>query len=422
MSRIEIYVYAGWKQVEQPTLMGKLYAETTRGNEVFSFEYDNDWLQSRHAMVIDPDLQLMDAPQYLPDQGDNAKETFGVFTDSSPDKWGRLLMRRREAVLARIEKRRENRFQTSDYLLGVHDQQRIGGLRYKLEPDGAFLKNEERFPAPPMARLRELEQISLNLENKDAADDPEYLEWLNQLIAPGASLGGARPKAGVTDLQNHLWIAKFPSTSDLFNAGGWEMATRNMAIEAGIIVPEARIEQFNSDHHTFLIRRFDRIDSKRIHFLSAMTVLGEKDFHQDASYLHLAEWIIANGSSPDEDLEQLFRRVCFNVCVSNVDDHLRNHGFLLDDNGWRLSPAYDINPDSQGRGLRLNISETSNALDLDLCLKVSGYFRVSKGQGVKIIEQIKKATSNFKEEALKLGINKTDIDLVAGAFGNWKNN
>lgn len=416
MSRKEIFVYADWYQVGQPTLMGILYTETARGAEIFSFEYDKKWLRTEHTTAIDPDLQLMDSPQYLPDQGDNAKDIFGVFTDSSPDKWGQLLMRRREAVLAKIDERKEQRFQLSDYLLGVYDQQRVGGLRYKLDPNGAFENNDGRLSSPPWTRLRELEQISLNLENKDAAENPQYLDWLNQLIAPGASLGGARPKAGVVDPEENLWIAKFPSTSDLYNVGGWEMATRNMAIEAGINVPEARIEKFNSNHHTFLIKRFDRDNKKRIHFQSAMTALGEKDFHQDASYLNIAEWIIANGSNPDEDLEQLFRRICFNVCVSNVDDHLRNHGFLLDYDGWRLSPAYDINPDSQGRGLRLNISETSNALDLDLCLEMSEYYRLTRDKGIAIIDQVKKVTNDYENQAAKLGISKGDIQLVAGAF------
>ncbi len=409
-------MYASWKQVGEPALMGKLYAETTRGNEVFSFEYDTRWLTGEHALIIDPELDLVEAPQYL--EGD--KELFGVFTDSSPDKWGQLLMRRREAILAKVEQRKEKRFELSDYLLGVYDEQRVGGFRFKLNPEGRFLNNDGKLASPPMTRIRELEQISLNIEDKHAVDDPQYLEWLNQLIAPGSSLGGARPKAGVVDTKGHLWIAKFPSTSDLYDIGGWEMATRNMAIEAGINVPEARIEKFNSNHHTYLIKRFDRMGKERLHFQSAMTALGQKDFHQDASYLHIAEWIIINGSNPDEDLEQLFRRMCFNVCVSNVDDHLRNHGFILDNEGWRLSPAYDVNPDSQGRGLRLNISETSNTLDLKLCMNVSEYFRQSKDQAIGIIEQVKNATSNYNQQAARLGINKTDIQLVGGAFENHK--
>ncbi len=304
MSRKEIYVYASWQQIGEPLLMGKLYAETTRGNEVFSFEYNTDWFTGQYSLDIDPELDLVEAPQYL----QSNKELFGVFTDSSPDNWGKLLIRRREAVLAKMEERIEKRFQLSDYLLSVYDEQRVGGLRFKLNPDGPFLNNDEKLAVPPITMLRELEQISLNIEDKDAMDDPQYLEWLNQLIAPGSSLGGARPKAGVIDPQSHLWIAKFPSTTDLYDAGGWEMATRNMAIEAGINVPEARIEKFNSTHHTFLIKRFDRIGKDRLHFQSAMTALGQKDFHQDASYLHVAEWIIINGSNPNEDLEQLFKR------------------------------------------------------------------------------------------------------------------
>lgn len=415
--RTPIHVYADWKQIGGPRKMGILYSEIARGDEIFSFEYDKDWLQSPHSTTLDPDLRLYEHAQYIP--ANEGKELFGLFTDSAPDKWGKLLMRRREAAYARIEDRPEKRFLSSDYMLGVYDTQRMGGLRYKLSEDGEFLNSDQRLAAPPMAHLRELEGISRRLESDDAVDDPEYLDWLNQLIAPGSSLGGARPKAGVVDANGDLWIAKFPSQSDLYDVGAWEMVAHEMAREIGIAVPEARIEKFASDQNTFLIKRFDRQGDERIHFTSAMTMLGQVDFTDDASYIDVAEWIIVNSASPNEDLEELFKRMVFNVCISNVDDHLRNHGFVLTEDGWRLSPAYDMNPIADGGGLRLNISENFNALDLDLCLEVSEQFRLSKDQTIKIIGKCKQVTGTFETVAKRNGIGKGDILLVSQAFKNY---
>jgi len=415
--RTPIYVYADWKQTGGPVRMGILYFEIVRGEEIFSFEYDARWLQSPHSTLLDPDLQLYEHVQYLP--AGEGKALFGLFTDSVPDKWGKLLMRRREAARAKAENRPVKKFYTCDYLLGVYDLQRMGGLRFKLKEDGPFLNSDERLAVPPITRLRELEKISLHLESEEAADDPEYINWLNQLIAPGSSLGGARPKAGVMDLNGDLWIAKFPSQSDLYDVGAWEMVAHDMASQAGIRVADARSEKFTSGQSTFLTRRFDRRRADRIHFTSAMTMLGKVDFAEDVSYLHIVEWLIANSASVNEDLEELFKRMVFNVCISNVDDHLRNHGFILTDNGWRLSPAYDMNPSAEGGGLRLNITEHSNALDLKLCLEVAEQFRLSKEKAGQLIEKCKKVTANFETVTSDHGIGKDEIQLMGRAFRNY---
>jgi serine/threonine-protein kinase HipA len=410
-----MHVYADWSEIEGPILMGELHSERLKGKEIFSFEYDKDWLSSGHAQILDPELQFYNGLQYL--GGD--QKNFGMFLDSSPDRWGRVLMLRREAALARIEKReRQNLFET-DYLLGVYDGHRMGALRFKLE-DGPFLNDNKDLASPPWTSLRELEQVSLRLEEDDVIDHPEYLTWLSMLIAPGTSLGGARPKASIVDHDGGLWIAKFPSRNDQGDIGAWEIVTYELAIASGINMAESKAQKFSSDYYTFLTKRFDRTnDNSRVHFASAMTMLGYRDGHDHAdgaSYLELVEFIQNHGANVDNDLEELWRRIVFSICVANTDDHLRNHGFILTNGGWILSPAYDINPIETGTGLKLNISEEDNSLDLDLAMEVCEFFRLSEDRAEEIISEIKSAVCTWKEVATKYGITRAEQELKAPAF------
>jgi serine/threonine-protein kinase HipA len=411
-----ISVYAHWSGMEKPLLMGTLHSDRLKGKEVFSFEYSDDWLQSGLAQLLDPSLQLYSGLHYLNEDQDN----FGIFLDSSPDRWGRILMRRREAALARIDKREEEKLFETDYLLGVYDGHRMGALRFKLEEDGPFLNDNKNMATPPWGSLRELEQISLRLEDDNVIDDPEYLKWLSMLIAPGASLGGARPKASIVDNDGGLWIAKFPSRNDQGDSGGWEIVTYELAILAGINMAESKAQKFSSEYYTFLTKRFDRgNDGQRIHFASAMTMLGYSDGqdHSDgASYLELVDFIQNNGANVEQDLEQLWRRIVFSICVTNTDDHLRNHGFLLTNEGWVLSPAYDINPVETGAGLKLNISDEDNSLDLNLAMEVSEFFRLSEKRADEIKEEIVNVVSGWKEMAIKYGISRVEQELKAVAF------
>lgn len=333
-------------------------------------------------------------------------------------------MRRREAALARQEKREEQKLFETDYLLGVFDGHRMGALRFKLKEDGPFLNNNKDLASPPWTSLRKLEQISLRLEEEDAIEDPEYIKWLNMLVAPGASLGGARPKASVIDNDGSLWIAKFPSRNDQSDIGGWEIVTYELAIKAGINMAESKAQKFSSYYHTFMTKRFDRTnEGQRLHFASAMTLLGYsdgQDHEYGASYLELVEFIQTNGAKVDEDLEELWRRIVFNICVTNTDDHLRNHGFMLTEGGWRLSPAYDINPIETGTGLKLNISDEDNALDLDLAMEVSEFFRLPKERAGIIMEEVKAAVRKWKVIADKYGISRAEQELKALAFKQSK--
>ena len=414
----KVHVYAHWEGMKDPFFMGILHSNRLKGKELFSFEYDERWLKAGPAHSLDPNLKFFSGHQYL--SGD--QQNFGIFHDSSPDRWGRILMRRREAALAREEKRAEKKLFETDYLLGVFDGHRMGALRFKLENDGPFLNDNRDFASPPWTSLRELEQISLRLEEDDVIDDPDYLKWLTMLVAPGGSLGGARPKASVVDNDGSLWIAKFPSLNDQGDTGGWEMVTHDLAIKCGITMAESRVQKFSSLHHTFLTKRFDRtLAGERIHFASAMTMLGYTDGEEGASYLELVEFIQTNGANINVDLEELWRRIVFSICVTNTDDHLRNHGFILTERGWQLSPAFDINPVETGSGLTLNISDEDNSLDLNLALDVCEFFRLSSLRAGEIIEEVKTAVRSWRELANAYGISRKEQELKSMAFRHAEN-
>lgn len=411
----DIYVYMDWQESDLPIQMGVLHCEVLRGKEVFSFESTPDWLTYKQFRALDPDLAQFSGKQYLPTD----KSNFGMFLDSSPDRWGRMLMRRREAINARLENRLSRTLTEADYLLGVYDGNRMGALRFKLLPDGEFMDFNKAMATPPWASIRDLEYASLQLEKENLKDDAEYAKWLNMLIAPGSSLGGARPKANILDNDGALWIAKFPSGHDTRDMGAWEAATAEMARSGGIEMAESRAQKFSSKQHTFLTKRFDRLDGLRIHFASAMTLLGYTDGADSAegvSYLELAEWIGRNCDNVSQNLEQLWRRIVFNIAVSNCDDHLRNHGFLLTPKGWTLSPAYDINPDEHGTGLKLNISENDNSLDFELALSTAAYYGLDTEQSNEIVRQIKKVVSGWQQFAIKYGISRSEQEDTAGAF------
>ena len=412
----EILVYADWDGLQMPQFMGMLSSTSSRGKEIFSFEYDKQWLQSSVALEIDPDLALYSGVQYLRDE----KNNFGVFMDSSPDRWGRVLMDRRESLLARLENRSRRNLNESDYLLGVFDEQRMGALRFKTTESGAYLSDNRTFTTPPWTSIRELELASYLLENDLIRDDSEILRWLNLLLAPGSSLGGARPKAGVRHSDSSLWIAKFPSRDDRYDVGAWEKIVNELAQMAGLNVPQSMAKRFSGKHHTFLTKRFDRTTTgQRLYFASAMTCLGYKDgvgVQEGVSYLELAEFISRKGANVNRDLEELFRRIVFFICVRNTDDHLRNHGFLLTANGWMLSPAYDMNPNPKGVGLKLNISTHDNSLNLNVAVEVAPFFRLTSEQALKMIEHTISIVSKWPQLATKYKLSREEQDIMSLAF------
>jgi serine/threonine-protein kinase HipA len=410
--RTDIYVYAHWKTMTEPKLMGILSAHAAKGRKAFSFEYSKEWINSKQRMLLDPDIQFYSGPQFP-----NNKENFGIFLDSMPDTWGRTLMKRRAAQEASEKGERAKTLYEVDYLLGVLDESRMGALRFKTEPKGPFLDNNDRSPTPPWSSVRELQEAAKNIENEP--DNDALKKWLAILIAPGSSLGGARPKANIIDEHKNLWIAKFPAKNDTTDKAAWEYLAFQLALKAGIIMSECKIQKISGNYNTFFTKRFDREKEQRIHFASAMTMTGNtEDTIRDnpASYLELAEFIQNHGTQVNENLEQLWRRIVFNIAISNTDDHLRNHGFILSDKGWVLSPAYDLNPSIDKDGLALNIDMDNNALDFDLAKSVGEYFRLNNTQMDKIIDDVITVVRTWKQLAKAIGIPNNEQNIMAKAF------
>ena len=412
VNKTDIYVYADWVGLSQPTLVGVLSAHQAKGRKAFSFEYDKQWLKTDAQRLIDPDIQFYSGQQFP-----NNKENFGIFLDSMPDTWGRTLMKRREAQLSKMKDIKPRTLYDIDFLLGVYDATRMGAFRFKLEPTGDFLDNDTEKSAPPWSTVRELQQAVVHYEHD--TENEAINKWLKLLIAPGSSLGGARPKANILDENNELWIAKFPSKNDTIDKAAWEFLTYQLAIKAKIEMAECRLDQINGSYHTFFTKRFDRIGADRIHFSSAMTMTGNnEDTIKDnpASYLDIVEFIQDYGCHVDENLAQLWRRIVFNIAVSNTDDHLRNHGFVLHTEGWQLSPAYDLNPSIDKDGLALNIDMHNNALDFELAKSVGEYFRLDNFKMDRIIQEVLSAVKDWKDIAKNLGIPRAEQELMGSAF------
>ena len=407
-----IFVYDDFS-MQNPTQMGILYVNSLKGGESYSFEYDREWLKKTSLKItLDPELMPYSGRQYP-----FGKAIFGLFSDSSPDRWGRVLMNKRERILAEKEGRKPAKLYDSDYLLGVYDEMRLGGIRFKTEPNGAFLSDDKETAAPPWTSLRTLEEASRNFENDDTAVSEK---WLNQLIRPGSSLGGARPKATVIDPKEQLWIAKFPSKNDENDTGAWEMVTHDLAKLCGLHVPEAKLEKFSNLGSTYLVKRFDRILSKRIHFASAMTLLGKTDGASavdGTSYLDIAAFIKSYGAQPKQDLIELWKRIVFNMAVSNTDDHLRNHAYIFAENGWRLSPLYDVNPVPYGDELSLNVDEEDNSINIDLAIQTAARFGISEADAMTYAKNILSVVKeNWEKRATAYGLSRRLIEEMRPAF------
>lgn len=376
------------------------------------FHYERDWLKEPRAFALDPDLSLDEHPFFpKPELGN-----FGIFLDSSPDRWGQTLMKRREALQAKDEKRPPRTLHAWDFLIGVQDQTRQGALRFRRPGTETFL-GDERMAAPPVTTLRELEAVACQLSSRRIDDLDALRKWLAVLVAPGASLGGARPKANFTEADDALWIAKFPARDDDRDVGAWEYVVHQLALKAGVHVPPARLINLGNDFHTYCVQRFDRTQGRRRFYASAMTLL-RKTQSEGTSYLELAQFIRAQGDAEhaDADLAQLFRRVAFNVAVGDRDDHLRNHGFVLGKTGWRLAPAFDVNPNFDKAEHVLSIDETDNRPSLETVLGTAAFYGLGDDHSRQVVEEVAAAVDGWQDAARRAGIAGADIDLTEGAF------
>jgi serine/threonine-protein kinase HipA len=362
------------------------------------FGYEPTWLKHAHAFPLDPSLDLT-AGEFFP-----SDSNFGVFMDSCPDRWGQMLMKRREAVETREEGRTPRTLGAWEFLLGVQDCTRMGAFRFSRPGEQVYLA-DEALSAPPVARIAELQAIAFELTRKKQDDLGKIKEWLKVLVAPGSSLGGARPKANLVDERECLWIAKFPSADDDYDVALWEKLLHDLAQRCGITLPESALLHIGSGYHTFMVKRFDRSGSRRRFFASAMTMLGHTE-SEDASYLELAEFIATCGETDHivKDLEELFTRVAFNVAAANRDDHLRNHGFIRSPAGWSLAPAFDMNPSFRKDEHVLSLDLYNRQPDLDVVLSTAAYYRLDNGRAREIISNVCAVVNEWKFHARKLGL------------------
>ena len=411
-----IYVYDDFT-FDRPKLLGRLYADAVRGGESASFEYDPDWLTSApYPVSLDPDLFGYGGRQYP-----NGKPIFGIFSDASPDRWGRRLLSRKEWLLADREGRKPRKLCDSDFLLGVSDEVRMGGLRFKTEETDEFsppARDPDReAAAPTRTALRSLEEAAKQFEYDERALNEA---WLDKLIRPGAALGGARPKITLTDAQGQLWIAKFPSKNDETDTCAWEKVVNDLARLCGLNVPESKLETLSRPGSAFLVKRFDREGSKRIHYASAMTLLGRTDgasASDGCGYLDLVSLILSSGSDPERDLIELWKRMVFNMAVSNTDDHLRNHAFLLTKTGWTLSPLYDVNPVPYGDTLSLRVNEDDNRISVPLAIETAPRFHITEQDAKTMAEEILTTVrENWEQLAAGYGVSRGKIGEMRPAF------
>lgn len=390
-------VHAGWLYRDRGTLR---------------FEYEPAWLDSPDHLLLDPAIGPFPGPQF-PARG---RENFGVFEDVSPDRWGRVLMQRREDLRAHEQGRKPRALGAWDYLLGVQDETRLGALRLRA-PDDAIYLDDSLKPVPPVTELRTLEEASRHLDTALDRGDLEALDhWIGVLVAPGSSLGGARPKCSFRMTDGSLWIAKFPAKDDRRDVALWERVLAQLAVSAGIVAADSELRSFGQPFHTFCVRRFDRDGDRRIAFASAMNCTGKTEGEQ-ASYLDIVQALDDHGTHEvKRDLEQLFRRVVFNILVSNRDDHLRNHGFFVTREGIRLAPAYDLNPMPEKATHALAIDDTSAAPDLSLALATADLYGLDRAAANRIVESVRQAVAPWRDAARNLGANRADILFMEAAF------
>ena len=388
------------------SVVGRFRYIDRRQSRSSAFEYADEWLRGTEAFAIDPEnLPLRDGAFYT---SSDKSALPGALRDAAPDRWGRQLIKR-----AFSKSGGKRTLSEIDYLLGVTDHARIGALRFRREGEDSFDHHIANFRVPPLIQLPALINAADAVQaNTETAKD------LKLLLNEGSPLGGARPKSSVQNKNGSLAIAKFPKPDDDRSIPHGEVLAMTLARQAGLTVADAKLLNVVG-RPVALIQRFDRVGSRRIPFLSAMSLLGLND-GDEGTYTDIAEIIRMYSSSPTQDLNELWKRVVFNVLIGNLDDHLRNHGFLYDRNGrWRLSPAYDLNPvplAEKARELTTWISEQGPEADLDLAREAAPFFALKKKQAEAIIDEISTALKEWRTTAHSLSMNSKDIDIYATAI------
>lgn len=411
----KLFVFGDFNWLQDPEFIGELCYEKLRGSDSYAFKFDNDWLNLHAGIKLSEDINNYPGMQYtLP-----GNDIFGCFSDALPDRWGRTLLKRREQLQAEEEQRAPRNLSSFDYLVGIDDFSRMGGFRFKKEKDGGVINVSPSLKIPPLTEIRELIYASQEIEKCEEEDVMPEKKWIAQLIQPGTSLGGARPKAGVLDEEGRLCIAKFPSRNDDYDAGLWEHFSHLLALQAGIHVAETRLWGGLGKYHTLLSKRFDRTDEgRRIHFASCMSLLGLKDGDNAQGgygYLDIVDFILQGCCDVETNLRELYRRVAFNICIGNSDDHFRNHGFLLTPKGWTLSPAYDMNP-TNNLYQSLLINAVSNKADIQVLLESCEDYMINRKVAQGIIKDVQTAVSNWEVLAKQLQIPQREQAMFKDRF------
>lgn len=410
-----LLVFADFDWLDKPKLVGELCYEKLRGSESYAFRFDDNWLKFHAGIKLSEDINNYPGLQYTQPGND----IFGCFSDALPDRWGRTLLKRREQIQASEEKRAVRNLSSFDYLMGIDDFSRMGGFRLKRELDGDFINVSPSLKIPPLTELRQLVLASQEVEKSEENDVLPEKKWIAQLIQPGTSLGGARPKAGVLDDSGNLCIAKFPSRKDDYDTGLWEHFSHLLARKAGIYAAQTKVLGGLGKYHTLLSKRFDRTDEgKRIHFASSMSLIGLRDGDNAQGgygYLNIVDFILQSCCDVEKNLQELYRRVAFNICIGNSDDHFRNHGFLLTPRGWTLSPAYDMNP-TLNEYQSLLINESSNKADIRTLLESCESYMIKKEVAENIIRQVQAAVAGWENLAVLLQIPAREVTMFKDRF------
>lgn len=410
-----LLVFADFDWLDKPELVGELCYEKLRGSESYAFRFDDNWLKFHAGIKLSEDINNYPGLQYTQPGND----IFGCFSDALPDRWGRTLLKRREQIQASEEKRAVRNLSSFDYLMGIDDFSRMGGFRLKRELDGDFINVSPSLKIPPLTELRQLVLASQEVEKSEENDVLPEKKWIAQLIQPGTSLGGARPKAGVLDDSGNLCIAKFPSRKDDYDTGLWEHFSHLLARKAGINAAQTKVLGGLGKYHTLLSKRFDRTDEgKRIHFASSMSLIGLRDGDNAQGgygYLNIVDFILQSCCDVEKNLQELYRRVAFNICIGNSDDHFRNHGFLLTPRGWTLSPAYDMNP-TLNEYQSLLINESSNKADIRTLLESYESYMIKKEVAENIIRQVQAAVAGWENLAVLLQIPAREVTMFKDRF------
>ena len=410
-----LLVFADFDWLDKPELVGELCYEKLRGSESYAFRFDDNWLKFHAGIKLSEDINNYPGLQYTQPGND----IFGCFSDALPDRWGRTLLKRREQIQASEEKRAVRNLSSFDYLMGIDDFSRMGGFRLKRELDGDFINVSPSLKIPPLTELRQLVLASQEVEKSEENDVLPEKKWIAQLIQPGTSLGGARPKAGVLDDSGNLCIAKFPSRKDDYDTGLWEHFSHLLARKAGIYAAQTKVLGGLGKYHTLLSKRFDRTDEgKRIHFASSMSLIGLRDGDNAQGgygYLNIVDFILQSCCDVEKNLQELYRRVAFNICIGNSDDHFRNHGFLLTPRGWTLSPAYDMNP-TLNEYQSLLINESFNKADIRTLLESCESYMIKKEVAKNIIRQVQAAVAGWENLAILLQIPAREVTMFKDRF------